>query len=240
VQPAFWTKENASASCLYVRNARRKQAMKNTKKAAFNVVAASTTALLLATSAFAQPAPRNDGYRGQQQSYEQQQNGDRQNRSGNRQYRENERVNVSGRVSSFNRERDGYRVQLDRGGSYWIPSSRIRNVRDLRVGINIGLGGIFRGGDVYVDAVSWPGVAVAQNGLLRGSVDRIDYRTGTVWLRDAGNGRVVNVDMRGNDRGDRLDLRNLRRGDFVTVSGQWVGGGVFDAYRIDNINHGRR
>jgi hypothetical protein len=219
--------------------------MKNTKKAAINVVAASTTALLLATSAFAQPAPRNDGYRGQQPSYDQHQNGDGQYQNGDRQYgnrhyRENERVNVSGRVTSFNRERDGYRVQLERGGSYWIPSSRIRNIRDLRVGINIGLGGIFRGGDVYVDAVSWPGVAAAQTGYLRGSVDRIDYRTGTVWLRDAGNGRVVNVDMRGNDRRDRLDLRDLRRGDFITVSGQWVGGGVFDAYRIDNINHGRR
>ncbi|MCU1246114.1 MAG: hypothetical protein JWN02_2024, partial [Acidobacteria bacterium] len=193
--------------------------MKNTKKAAINVVAAGTTALLLATSAFAQPAPRNDGYRGQQPSYEQQQNGNGQNRNGNRQYRENERVNVNGRVSAFNRERDGYRVQLDRGGSYWIPSSRIRNVRDLRVGINIGLGGIFRGGDVYVDAVSWPGGAVVEQGSLRGSVDRVDYRSGTVWVRDAGNGRVVSVDMRGNGRNGRVDMRDLRRGDFITVSG---------------------
>jgi len=67
------------------------------------------------------------------------------NRGGdsNRSYRDNDRVTVSGRVSNFTRERDGYRVYLDRGGySYWVPASRLSG-RNLSVGINVNLGGLF-------------------------------------------------------------------------------------------------
>jgi hypothetical protein len=71
-------------------------------------------------------------------------------------YRENQRVNVSGRVNSFNRERNGYRVYLD-SGNYWIPDARFGNrARDLRVGVSLSFGGIFRGGVFGIDAVSWP------------------------------------------------------------------------------------
>jgi hypothetical protein len=57
-------------------------------------------------------------------------------------YRDNQRVNTTGRVTSFSRGNGGYRVQLDRGReSYWIPESRLHNRgRDLRVGISIVLG----------------------------------------------------------------------------------------------------
>ena len=66
---------------------------------------------------------------------------------------------MSGKVTSFNRERNGYRVQLDRGrDSYWVPSSYFRGRgRDIRVGINVGLGGIFRGGSIYVGSGAWAG-----------------------------------------------------------------------------------
>jgi hypothetical protein len=164
-------------------------------------------------------------------------NGNRANT--NSSYRENQRINASGRVSSFNRERDGYRVQLDRGQSFWVPQSTFGNrARDLRVGVSINIGGIFRGGSIYADAVSWPDQYGYGNGydggFVRGVVDRVDYRTGTVWLRDDASGRLIAADVTGRS------LRNLRRGEYVELTGQWIRGGVFDVARIDNIGGYRR
>ncbi|MEA2235814.1 MAG: hypothetical protein QOC81_538 [Thermoanaerobaculia bacterium] len=148
-------------------------------------------------------------------------------------YRENQRVNVSGRVQSFHRERDGYRVYLD-NGNYWIPVSQFGNrARDLRVGISLSFGGIFRGGVFGIDAVSWPSSGYGYDqGYVRGIVQQVDYRSDTMTLRDASTGRLFEVDMRsaGNAR--------LGRGDYVTLSGQWVRGNVFAAYRVDSINRG--
>jgi hypothetical protein len=214
---------------------------------------AGAIALLLATPAFAQSRGdwnnrnnNNNDRNGQatsqrgngNQSYGNNGQGsyqrDNANRSNNNSYRENQRINATGRVSSFNRERDGYRVQLDRGQSFWVPQSKFGNrARDLRVGVSINLGGIFRGGSIYADAVSWPDQYGNDNGydrgFVRGVVDRVDYRTGTIWLRDDASGRVITADVNG--RG----LRNLRRGEYVELSGQWIRGGVFDVARIDNI-----
>jgi hypothetical protein len=143
-------------------------------------------------------------------------------------YRENQRINATGKVSSFNRERDGYRVQLDRGQSFWVPQSSFGNrIRDLRVGVSINLGGIFRGGSIYADAVSWPGqYGGYDQGLVRGVVDRVDYRTGTVWLRDDASGRLITADVNGRSLGA------LRPGEYVELSGQWINGGVFDVASI--------
>jgi hypothetical protein len=221
---------------------------------------AGAIALLLATPAFAQSrgdwnrnnnntnndrngqaSQRNDANRtnnNAQGSY----NRDNSNRaSNNNSYRENQRINATGKVTSFNRERDGYRVQLDRGQSFWVPQSKFGNrSRDLRVGVSITLGGIFRGGSIYADAVSWPdqydrGYGNGYDrGFVRGVVDRVDYRTGTVWLRDDASGRLITADVNGRS------LRNLRRGEYVELSGQWIRGGVFDVARIDTIGGYRR
>jgi hypothetical protein len=161
-----------------------------------------------------------------------QQNAYQQNANRSNNYRENQRVNVSGRIQSFNRERNGYRVQVN-NGSYWIPEARFGNrARDLRVGLAISLGGIFRGGAFGIDAVSWPvssGYGYDQ-GYVRGVVQQIDYRSGTMTLRDAATGRLFEVDMRDAGFGSRLG-----RGDLVTLSGQWTRGGVFAAYRVDSV-----
>jgi hypothetical protein len=155
-----------------------------------------------------------------------------QSRGQSNNYRENQRVNVSGRVQSFNRERNGYRVYLD-SGNYWIPEARFGNrARDLRVGISLSFGGIFRGGVFGIDAVSWGASSGYDQGYVRGIVQQVDYRSDTMTLRDASTGRLFEVDMR--------DLGNARlgRGDYVTLSGQWVQGNVFAAYRLDSVNRG--
>jgi hypothetical protein len=152
-------------------------------------------------------------------------------------YRENQRANISGRVQSFSRERNGYRVNLD-SGSYWIPESRFGNrARDLRVGVSLNLGGIFRGGVFGIDAVSLGASTgygydqgyVSGQGYVRGVVQQVDYRSGTLTLRDAATGRLFEVDMR------EAGGAQVSRGDYVTLSGQWIQGNVFAAYRVDSV-----
>jgi len=207
------------------------------RKWAVKAAGAGALALLLAAPSFAQPRDgRTQGTR----------RDNRSNDSSNRTYRENERVTAEGRVQSFSRERDGYRVQLDRGRySYWVPQSyfRSRN-RGLSVGLSLRLGGVFRRGAIYVDAVNWPGDRGYGNSgydarSVTGIVDRVDVRSDTVWLRDDRSGKLIAVEMRGSGRGRGNDLRDLRRGDYVELSGQWLRGGVFEAYRIEDLRNRR-
>lgn len=200
---------------------------------------AGAIALLLATPAFAQS--RGDWNRNNNTNNDRNGQGSYQRDNGNRSndnngYRENQRINASGKVSSFSRERDGYRVQLDRGQSFWAPLSTFGNrARDLRAGVSISIGGIFRGGTIYADAVSWPdqydrGYGNGYDGgFVRGVVERVDYRNGTLWLQDDASGRLITADVNGRS------LRNLRRGEYVELTGQWIRGGVFDVARVENI-----
>ncbi|HJQ37945.1 MAG TPA: hypothetical protein VKB93_12475 [Thermoanaerobaculia bacterium] len=198
--------------------------MKSTKKQwAMGVVA---LALMTAMPSFAQSRGRNESQR--------RDNG----RSEARSYRENDRVSVQGKVTSFSRERDGYRVRLDRGReSYWVPQSYFRNRgrgRGLSVGVQIVLGGVFRGGSVYVDDVNWPDDRYGyDNGYVAGIVERVDVRSGIADVRDDRSGRVVRVEFRNSGRRG-LDLNDMRRGDYVELSGQWSGG-RFEAYNIEAI-----
>lgn len=203
----------------------------NRKQWAVKAAGAGALALLLAVPSFAQSRNSRDRDRDTRR--------DDRGRSESRSYRDNERVSVQGNIRSFTRERDGYRVQLDRGrDSFWVPQSYFRNrARDLRVGLAISLGGIFRGGSIYVDAVSWPGERDSRGGYrdsyLSGTVQRVDYRSGLAEVRDDRSGRVVRVDFR-DDRRSRLSLDDVRRGDYIELSGVWSGG-TFAAYDIEAI-----
>jgi hypothetical protein len=215
--------------------------MKAGTKSVWNVAGAGALALVVATSAFAAPQRGNqDTSRGRTDSR------GTQGRSDNGSYRDNQRVNASGRVTSFSRDNGGYRVQLDRGReSYWIPESHMRNRgRDLRVGISIVLGGVFRGGRVNVDAVSWPDDRGYRddryrNEYVRGVVERVDFRSGKLLLRDTSSRRTIEVDMRDTRRDSGIDLGDLRRGDSVMLSGQWQRNGRFEAERIESLNSRR-
>lgn len=211
--------------------------MKGRTKSVWNVAGAGALALVVATSAFAAPQRGNrDTNTGRTDSRGTQSRG-----GDNGSYRDNQRVNATGRVTSFSRDNGGYRVQLDRGReSYWIPESRMRNRgRDLRVGISVVLGGVFRGGRVDVDAVSWPNDRGYGNDYVRGVVERVDYRSGVLLLRDSSTRRTIEVDMRDTRRSSRIDFGDLRRGDSVTLSGQWLRGGRFEADGIDSVNSRR-
>ncbi|HEX8411673.1 MAG TPA: hypothetical protein VF883_22690 [Thermoanaerobaculia bacterium] len=74
--------------------------------------------------------------------------------------------------------------------------------------------------------------------VLTGVVERVDHRRGVAFLRDRRGGRAVAVEMvRRNTRG--VDLNDIRRGDVVTFIGDWKRGGVFEAWRIDDVDSGR-
>jgi hypothetical protein len=77
---------------------------------------------------------------------------------------------------------------------------------------------------------------------IAGVIERIDRRSDVIILRDARSGRNIAVDM------DRFDKRNgrhqwslndLRRGDFVRLTGEWDRDG-FEARRIEDVRQRRR
>ena len=220
--------------------------MSKTRKLAASVTTMAALAALLATSAFAEERNQNGTWRSGRDDRSARRNDD------SRSYRDNERVTVQGRVQSFRQERDGYRINLDRDSrSYWVPSSHFRNRgRGLRVGINITLGGVFRGGSIYVDNVGWPDYdgyygqggygSDYRDGYLRGTVDRIDVYRNVMVVRDDDSGRYVTVYMRRTDdrRNRSIDLNDLRRGDYITLSGDWSRG-AFTAYRIESFDSAR-
>ena len=158
------------------------------------------------------------------------------------------RITTDGRVRSIHHERDGYRVELDRGAdSFWVPERALRDhSRDLRVGVSIRLGGIFRGGMIVVDVVEWPPFAPvpgrrAHDDILRGFVERIDARHVSLVVREERSGRLIRVDVMQSDHDWNRphDFDDLRRGDFVVLSGEWSRNRDFDAYRIESVRSRR-
>jgi hypothetical protein len=224
--------------------------MKGIKQLAATAAVAITVAASFQTSAFADSRNRNETRRDNRGGY-----GDRDRSSNQREqsYRNNERVTTQGRITSMNRERDGYRVQLDRDRySYWVPERYARRYsNNWRIGLGISLGGIFRNGAIYVDVVNdYPYDGRYDNGryddrygygrnTVSGVVDRVDYRRGIAVIRDDYSRRLVTVEMRSRSGYRDVGLDDVRRGDYVEISGNWDRGGVFEGYRVESVRQGR-
>lgn len=210
-------------------------------KWATKAAGAGAIALLLATPSFAQSRGdwnKNKADRGAQASTR---NGSNQanlpnSHTNNQTFntsRDNQRGATAGRNDSANREQNAYRGQADRGQQFRRAEPVYRDRRDVRSGLSINLGGIFRGGAISVGVGSVPapyyGIATYNNGFVRGVVDRVDDRSGRLWLRDDASGQEIAADVNG------YDLRSLRTGDYVQLTGQWINGGIFDVTQIDNL-----
>ena len=171
----------------------------------------------------------NDGYRYDTHGYRYDNRGwgDRYDNRGRRSFL------GEGRVTRYVHERGGYRVWID-GGYYpfFVPEARWRAF-PLRVGLSIRLGGWYDPlgyVDVYdVGPYAWDGGAYATSGDLRGVVESVDYRRGTVVVRDDISGSFVTAVMRGARMGD------LRPGDYVDFGGDWSRAGVFNAYQLYDV-----
>jgi hypothetical protein len=64
--------------------------------------------------------------------------------------------------------------------------------------------------------------------VVRGTVQSVDEPRDTMWVNDEATHKVVEVLM----PPDR-QLNGVRAGDYVEVSGDWKGDGVFDAHALD-------
>jgi len=146
-----------------------------------------------------------------------------------------------GRISRIEHWNGGYRVWL--GGvsyPYFVPEARFR-LFPWRVGLSIHIGGLWNplgyydyyDAPVYGDGYGYAPGTVATSGYIRGIVESVDYRRGSMVIRDDASGSFVTVMMRGND--PRFD--SLRNGDSVDLSGDWVRG-YFEAFRVDNVDNG--
>jgi len=222
------------------------------KKTGKLVAVAAVMVMSVNASAFAEPRHRNETNGGWRN--------DSRNGSRDESQRESRRsATMEGRVRSFSRDGSGYRVQLDRDSRWYrVPQSAFRGRHnDLRIGVSLRFSGYFGGGDdFYVDSCDFIGDngyysddyryrdnrGYGNNGTeyVRGIVEQVDYRRGTLSLRDDRTGRRVNVFMAGGNRNRRgVDLSDLRRGDVVTLAGDWHRGGTFEAYRVDSVRNGR-
>jgi hypothetical protein len=142
-----------------------------------------------------------------------------------------------GRVSRYERYRDGYRVWIG-GGLYpiFVPFSYwSRN--PLRIGVSIRFGGYWDplGYWSVYDYSPYDGYGrydnVYTSGEIRGTVESVDYRRGTLVLNDDLSRQFVTVTLPRDRRAD-----SLRPGDYVEFSGDWSRSGYFNAYRLDRVD----
>ena len=208
--------------------------------------------MLSTTSAFAETRHRdetNGAWRNGQNRSDRQDNSEYDNRNGrqnNSNYNRNDRYNNSnrgygngsrrgesfqGRVNRVERNRGGFNVWIG-GGRYpfFIGADRWSRF-PVRVGASIRLGGYWNPSGYY-DVYDVGPYATAGN--LHGVVETVDYRRGTLVMRDDVSGSFVTVVMRGNDP----RFGGLREGDYIDLTGAWNRGGVFDAYNVADIGGG--
>lgn len=156
--------------------------------------------------------------------------------SGRTMHRGNERITVEGRVRTIHRERDGYRVELDRNDeSFFVPESALRNrSRDFRIGISLRFAGIFRNGIIVVDAVDWPPFQPRREhryaDVLRGFVERVHHRSASLRVREERSGRLIDVDVRA-----PYAVSEVRPGDYITLTGEWTDRNEFTATHINAV-----
>ncbi len=168
---------------------------------------------------------------------------------------ESRQVTVEGRIRSIDRDRNQIVIRVDRGGYALVvrPQMRVEtasyrrgrtraaeaSVRQLERGDMIrAYGTLDRGGRVYVDRLTLVREEDDRRGAddryLTGIVQSVDRRGEVLWLEMQRTGRIVAVDVRRVDRNSRrFDVDDLRRGDRISVRGDWQRNGRFEAERVE-------
>ncbi|MGZ8812139.1 MAG: hypothetical protein ACXW29_13445, partial [Thermoanaerobaculia bacterium] len=153
-----------------------------------------------------------------------------------------QRFDGHGRVQRFVRERNGYRVWIGGGYPIFVPFSYWR-LHPLRIGLNIRFGGYWDplGYWSVYDYSPYDGYGygsryndVYTSGEIRGVVESVDFRRGTLVINDDISRQFVTVTLPRDRR-----VESIRPGDYVDFSGDWSRRGVFNAYRLERLEEGR-
>ncbi|MGZ8833476.1 MAG: hypothetical protein ACXW19_09830 [Thermoanaerobaculia bacterium] len=153
-----------------------------------------------------------------------------------------QRFDGHGRVQRFVRERNGYRVWIGGGYPIFVPFSYWR-LHPLRIGLNIRFGGYWDplGYWSVYDYSPYDGYGygsryndVYTSGEIRGVVESVDFRRGTLVINDDISRQFVTVTLPRDRR-----VESIRPGDYVDFSGDWTRRGVFNAYRLERLEEGR-
>ena len=137
-----------------------------------------------------------------------------------------------------------HRIARKIGGGYpiFVPFSYWR-LHPLRIGLDIRYGGYWDplGYWSVNDYSPYDGYGynsryndVYTSGQIRGVVESVDFRRGTLVINDDISRQFVTVTM---PRDRRVD--SIRPGDLVDFSGDWSRRGVFNAYRLERVEEGR-
>jgi tRNA(Ile2) C34 agmatinyltransferase TiaS len=156
--------------------------------------------------------------------------------------RESRRVTVEGRIRDIDRNRNEFVIRLDRGNYTIVADAQTNGLRRLERGDDIRVTGTVDRGRLYVDRISLlreeDNRRDSNDRSLRGTVTQVDRRGNVVWVEIERTGRVVAIDVRRVDRNSRrYDVDDLRRGDRITVRGDWQRNGRFEAERV-NVDRG--
>lgn len=153
-----------------------------------------------------------------------------------------QRYDGHGRVQRFERQRNGYRVWIGGGYPIFVPFSYWR-LHPLRIGLDIRFGGYWDplGYWSVYDYSPYDGYGynsryndVYTSGEIRGVVESVDFRGGTLVINDDISRQFVTVTMPRDRR-----VESIRPGDYVDFSGHWSRRGVFNAYRLERVEEGR-
>jgi hypothetical protein len=128
-------------------------------------------------------------------------------------------------------------------GGFWNPAGYY-NVYDYGPTFRPYYGRSYYGGSYYGGAYGGSGYygggyygggydrgSYDVSSFLQGYVERLDYASGTLVVRDDSSGRYATVLIRSRD----AQFDYLQPGDWVTLAGVWTRDGYFEAYRIEDL-----
>ncbi|HUJ16189.1 MAG TPA: hypothetical protein VL284_20535 [Thermoanaerobaculia bacterium] len=156
-----------------------------------------------------------------------------------------DRISTQGTITRVTRQGDMFQVTLDHGAyTYYVPVATV-GPRNLAVGERVRIDGLVAGDVVNSDMIAlanepyfsadpyYHGVPFGQNGWMSATVTSINRHLGYMWVRDDSTGVTYKVDVRHMNTRRPVNVWGIRKGDHISVDGNWENRNTFDAVRIE-------